>query len=242
MTPSRRPSECRSGRASTTSPMASGGARATSRSSPRPWTASRTTSFHPAARRPSLTCTTPAVTSKISTRRSMAAGEVEFMRKHTGSKIIVAIPSPYTVGRRMWSADHSTGPYPTREEFVEACVPIINEELLRLAALGVDMIQIDDPWLGLLVDPTYRENEGITDIDHEIELSVQSMNRAVAGLEEVPLSVHFCHAHFNRQHGTKGPYDLIIGALGRDERPAIRHGARHARRGRYRRPQGLPEG
>ena len=40
----------------------------------------------------------PAVTSRISTRRSMAAGEVEFMRKHTDSKIIVAIPSPYTVG------------------------------------------------------------------------------------------------------------------------------------------------
>ena len=156
----------------------------------------------------------PAVTSRISTRRSMAAGEVEFMRKHTDSKIIVAIPSPYTVGRRMWSADHSTGAYPTREEFVEACTPIINEELLRLAALGVDMIQIDDPWLGLLVDPDYREKEGITDIDHEIELTVASMNSAVAGLENVPLSVHFCHAHFNRQHGTKGPYDLIIGALG----------------------------
>ncbi len=156
----------------------------------------------------------PAVTSKISPRRSMAAGEVEFIRKHTGSKTIVAIPSPYTVGRRMWSADHSTGAYPTREEFVEACIPIINEELLRLAALGVDMIQIDDPWLGLLVDPTYRENEGITDIDHEIELTVTSMNRAVAGLEQTHLSVHFCHAHFNRKHGTKGPYDLIIGALG----------------------------
>ena len=156
----------------------------------------------------------PAVTSKISTRRSMAAREVEFMRKHTDSKIIVAIPSPYTVGRRMWSADHSTGAYPTREEFVEACVPVINEELLRLAGLGVDMIQIDDPWLGLLVDPDYRESEGINDIDHEIELTVASMNRAVAGLEDVQLSVHFCHAHFNRQHGTKGPYDLIIHALG----------------------------
>ena len=76
------------------------------------------------------------------------------------------------------------------------------------------MIQIDDPWLGLLVDPDYREKEGITDVDHEIELTVHSMNRAVEGLESVPLSVHFCHAHFNRQHGTRGPYDLIINALG----------------------------
>ena len=156
----------------------------------------------------------PAVTSRISARRSIAAGEAEFLRRRTDSKIIVAVPSPYTVGRRMWSAEHSTASYPTREEFIDACVPIINEELRRLAAIGVDMIQLDDPWLSLLVDPTYRDSEGITDVDHEIELSVQSVNRSVEGLEGVPVSVHLCHAHFNREHATKGPYDLIIEALG----------------------------
>ena len=26
--------------------------------------------------------------------------------------------------------------------------------------------------------------------------------------------MHICHAHFNREHSTQGPYDLIIGALG----------------------------
>ncbi len=157
----------------------------------------------------------PAVTSRISARRPIAAGEAEFLRKRTDSKTIVAVPSPYTVGRRMWSAGHSTAAYPTREEFIEACTPIINEELRRLAALGVDMIQLDDPWLSLLVDPTYRESEAIIDVDREIELSVQSVNRAVEDVEGVPFSVHFCHAHFNREHATKGPYDLIIDALGR---------------------------
>ena len=156
----------------------------------------------------------PAVTSRISSRRSIATGEAEYLRRRTDSKIIVAVPSPYTVGRRMWSADHSTASYPTREEFIDACVPIINEELRRLAAIGVDMIQLDDPWLSLLVDPTYRDSEGITDVDHEIELSVQSVNGSVEGLEGVPVSVHLCHAHFNREHATKGPYDLIIAALG----------------------------
>ena len=155
----------------------------------------------------------PAVTSKMSARRPIATGEAEFLRKNTDSKIIMAVPSPYTVGRRMWSAEHSTGSYPTREEFIEACVPIVRDELRRLAALGVDMVQLDDPWLGLLVDPTYRENEGITDVDHEIELSVSSVNRVVEGLDGVPVSVHICHAHFNREHSTQGPYDLIIGAL-----------------------------
>jgi 5-methyltetrahydropteroyltriglutamate--homocysteine methyltransferase len=156
----------------------------------------------------------PAVTSQISLRRPIAADEARFIREHTDSKIIVAVPSPYTVGRRMWSADHSTGTYATREEFIEACIPIINKELKRLVAAGVDMIQLDDPWLALLVDPTYRRKEGITDINHEMEQSINSVNGAVEGVDGVEISVHLCHAHFNRMHGTTGPYDLIIGALG----------------------------
>ena len=155
----------------------------------------------------------PAVTSKMSARRPITAGEAEFLRKNTGSRVIVAVPSPYTVGRRMWSPEHSARAYPTREEFIEACVPVVKDELRRLAGLGVDMVQLDDPWLGLLVDPAYRESDGIVDIDHEIELSVNSVNRVVEGLVSVPVSVHICHAHFNREHSTQGPYDLIIGAL-----------------------------
>ena len=155
----------------------------------------------------------PAVTSEMSVRRPIAVDEAGFLRKNTNSKIIVAVPSPYTIGRRMWSAEHSAVAYPTREEFIEACIPIVRDEAHRLAALGVDMVQLDDPWLGLLVDPEYRQNEGITNIDHEIELSVGSVNRVVDGLDSVPVSVHICHAHFNRQHNTQGPYDLIMGAL-----------------------------
>ncbi len=155
----------------------------------------------------------PAVTSKLSAKRPIAADEAEFLKRRTDSKTIVAVPSPYTIGRRMWSPEHSTGAYPTREEFIEACIPIVRDELRRLAGLGVDMLQLDDPWLGLLVDPTYRENEDIASVDHEIELSVRSVNAVVEGLEDTPVSVHICHAHFNREHSTQGPYDLIIGAL-----------------------------
>ena len=156
----------------------------------------------------------PAVTSQMSIRRPLAANEAEFLRANTDSKIIVAVPSPYTVGRRMWSAEHSAGAYATREDFIEACIPIIRNAVRHLVTIGVNMIQLDDPWLGLLVDSAYRANEGITDVDHEIELSVRSVNRVVEGIDGVPVSVHLCHAHFNRQHNTKGPYDLIIGALG----------------------------
>ena len=158
--------------------------------------------------------TYPAVVSKMRPRRPIAVAEASFVRDHTTAKTIVAIPSPYTIARRMWVAEHSASAYPTEEEFMEACIPIIRREIQELARLGVDAIQLDDPWLALLVDPAYRQRAGITDIDHELEQSVKGVNGATDGIEGVFLSVHLCHAHFNRQHGSSGPYDLIIGALG----------------------------
>ena len=144
----------------------------------------------------------------------MAGDEASFLREHTQARTFVAVPSPYTVGRRMWSPEHSTKAYATREEFMEACVPIVRQEILHLASLGVDAVQLDDPWLALLVDPTYREREGITDVDYEIDLCVRCVNGATEGVEGVYLSLHLCHAHWDRQHATRGPYDLIVGALG----------------------------
>ena len=102
----------------------------------------------------------PAVVSKLEPRRPIAADEARFLRPRTGRKVIVAVPSPYTIGRRMWSPAHSKRAYPTSEEFMEACIPIVREEIRELERLGVDAVQIDEPWLALLVDPAYREREG----------------------------------------------------------------------------------
>ena len=159
----------------------------------------------------------PAVVAPLRARRPIAADAAAFLKAHTTSRVIVAIPSPYTIARRMWSPDHSRDAYPTREAFMADCVPIVRDELQRLVELGVDAVQLDDPWLALLVDPAYRERVGITDVDHEIELAIRGVNGATEGIWEsgkVLLSVHLCHAHSNRRHSTRGPYDLIIGALG----------------------------
>ena len=98
---------------------------------------------------------------------------------------------------------------------MDTCIPIIRAEIETLIDFGVDAIQLDDPWLALLVDANYRRREGIDDVDRAIELSVRSVNQAVEGIEGAFLSVHLCHAHFNRKHSTKGSYELIIEALGR---------------------------
>ncbi len=156
----------------------------------------------------------PAVVSKLAPKRPIAVGEATFLHRHADTRTFVAIPSPYTLGRRMWSPEHSTKAYPTREEFMEACVPIVRKEVLELADLGVNAIQLDDPWLALLVDPDYRQREGIADVEHEIELSINTVNAVTEGIEDFFISVHLCHAHSNRIHSTRGPYDLIVDALG----------------------------
>ena len=156
----------------------------------------------------------PAVVSRLRRRRSLAVAEVSFLRRQTDSRIIVALPSPYVVGWRMWSAEHSRLAYPTREEFMAACTEIIRDEVRELAGLGVDAIQLDDPDMAMLVDPSYRERMGIADVDREIELSVGCINGSVEDAGDAFVTVHFCHSHFDRRHTTTGPYDMIMEALG----------------------------
>ena len=157
----------------------------------------------------------PAIVSNMKKIDDIAVSEAVFLKNITQSKTIIALPAPYTIGRRMWSPEHSSSAYETSDDFVQACIPIIREEIKNLIDIGVDAIQLDEPWLALLVDPNYRKRSNISgsQIDHEIQLSIQSINSVVEGLEKIPFSIHFCHAHYNRKHGTKGPYDLIIDAL-----------------------------
>lgn len=155
----------------------------------------------------------PAVVSKLNPRKPIAVEEARFLKQRTDSKAIVALPSPYTIGRRMWTSEHSVKAYSKSEEFMEACIPIIRQEVLQLVDLGIEAIQLDEPWLALLVDAEYREREKVKDLDREKELSVHCINEVTKGIDNVSFSVHLCHAHFNRRHGTVGPYDLIIDAL-----------------------------
>ena len=155
----------------------------------------------------------PAVMSRISKIKPIALNELKFLKSMTKKKLTVAIPSPYTIGRRMWEAEYSKQAYTERKHFIKDCIPILKEEISDLDKAGADSIQIDDPWLSLLVDKQYRKDNAIENIDAEIELSVNSLNSIVNQDINAVTSVHFCHAHFNRKHGSFGSYHPIISAL-----------------------------
>ena len=156
-----------------------------------------------------------AVVSRLEPQRPIACEEAEFLRRNTNRKIIVALPAPYTIGRRMWDPEVSVKAYPTRGEFMKDCVPIIRQEIIELSKLGVNAIQLDDPWLSRLVDPRYLQQEDIEDTQEEMELSVETINQVTERLDDVFISVHLCHAHGYRRHGTEGAYDPIMYALQR---------------------------
>src|SRR5206468_620410 len=44
----------------------------------------------------------PAVVAPLRPQRPIAAEAAAFLKQHTASRVIVAIPSPYTIARRMW--------------------------------------------------------------------------------------------------------------------------------------------
>ena len=157
--------------------------------------------------------TDPAVVAPITQRDDLTTGAAEFLLSHTSHKAIVTLPSPYILGWRMWKEDVSSGAYASREEFMVACAEILRNEVEKLVSAGVDHIQIDEPWLLLLVDKRHRERMGIPDIEREIETCVRMINDVVESAGATPTSVHMCHAHFARKRYADGGYEPIIEAL-----------------------------
>jgi 5-methyltetrahydropteroyltriglutamate--homocysteine methyltransferase len=153
-------------------------------------------------------------------RPGVVAEEARFLRENTGRGVKVCLPSPYLIGERMWEPEHSRGAYPTREEFCEALVPVLRQELLAIKEVGVDVIQLDEPHLCVLVDPQVRAR--FADPEAEMTRAVDMLNRIVEGVEGVTLAVHLCRRNWGRRGwGAAGGYEAILPHLRRLKVPQL---------------------
>lgn len=144
------------------------------------------------------------------------AREVSFVRGLTQREVKATLPAPALLGERLWDPERSASAYPTREAFVEACVPFLREEARRLAAAGADIVQIDDPHLCLFVDPTVRS--GYDDPDAAADFSADMVNAVVDGLSGVKRALHLCRRAGARVRGEasfSGGYAPILSQLNR---------------------------
>ncbi len=154
----------------------------------------------------------PAVVAPIEYYRPIAAQEIRFLRSQTERRVKATLPGPYTIGRRMWHREHSAKAYARPELLMRACVEVLRQEIQELRSAGADVVQLDEPWLNRLVDPEVRKQDEIADIDSEIALCVDLVNDTVADAG-IDIGMHLCHAHFDHQHGSEGPYDVLMSGL-----------------------------
>ena len=165
----------------------------------------------------------PGVVTPLERQRAIATEDARFLQEHAHARTLVALPSPHTLARRMWSKRHSVDAYPTPESFMDAILPIIRAEIEALLALGVDSIQLDNPWPPVIIDASLDQTDHPTpdswasqgrgiaeDLDEEAALVVKCINGATEGLPPERLAMHICHT---RGHTTRASYDAIIGVL-----------------------------
>lgn len=150
------------------------------------------------------------VTKKIAPLKpGVIAEEARFLKNATQRRVKIALPSPYLMGQRMWVKEHSAGAYPTREEFCEALIPIVRQELLAIRDVGVDMIQLDEPHLCVLVDEKVRAT--FADPEAEMKNAVDWLNEILDGVTGVTLAVHLCRRNWGRRGwGAAGGYEAIL--------------------------------
>jgi 5-methyltetrahydropteroyltriglutamate--homocysteine methyltransferase len=144
------------------------------------------------------------------------AREVAFLKPLTNRRIKATLPAPALLGERMWDPVKSSAAYPTREDFVRDCVPILRREVELLREEGVSIIQVDDPHLCLFVDPEVRRQ--YDDPDRAADFAVDMDNQVVEGIQGVKLAVHLCRRAGARARGEadhRGGYDPILKQLGR---------------------------
>jgi 5-methyltetrahydropteroyltriglutamate--homocysteine methyltransferase len=144
------------------------------------------------------------------------AREVSFLKGITRRQIKATLPSPALLGERLWDETESAKAYPRREDFVRACVPVLRDELQRLVAEGVSVVQIDDPHLCLFVDAGVRAK--YADPDWSAGFAVDMTNEVVDGINGVKLAVHLCRRAGARARGEarfEGGYGPILPHLNR---------------------------
>ena len=157
------------------------------------------------------------VVDKLSPKQpGFIAQEIRFLKQLTNKWIKATLPAPALLGERMWDPVKSSKAYPTRDAFVQDCVPILRREAELLRAEGVSILQIDDPHLCLFVDPDVRKQ--YDDADRAADFAVDMDNQVIDGIDGLKLAVHLCRRAGARARGEaehRGGYDPILKQLGR---------------------------
>ena len=158
-------------------------------------------------------------------RPGLIAEEAKFLVEATDKFTKVCIPSPYLLGVRLWHPEASSKAYKTRDEFIEALVPILRDEMIAVRDTGVTVIQIDEPHLCVLVDPKVRST--FEDPQYEMDFAADKINQKHTQNTQLHSNIRCTHLTVPSwaQLGQTAPLDIhkhnALGSTG----PAREYGA-----------------
>ena len=144
----------------------------------------------------------PTVTGPVKRKQSVHGADAGFARAHTRHKLKFTLPGPMTICDTIADAH-----YGRRADMAMAFAGLLNDEARELEALGVDVIQFDEPAFNVFMDDVK-------------EWGIDALHRAVDGLA-CTTAVHICYGYGIQENidwkGTLGDewrqYEEIFPAL-----------------------------
>jgi 5-methyltetrahydropteroyltriglutamate--homocysteine methyltransferase len=118
----------------------------------------------------------PTVTAPLRRPGPIHGEEVRYLRGQTRQRVKFTMPGPMTIADTIHDAY-----YGRRAELGMALAALINEEARELVALGVDVIQLDEPAFNVYMDEVR-------------DWGIAALNRAVEGLGARTV-VHICYGY-----------------------------------------------
>ncbi len=123
----------------------------------------------------------PTVTAAVRRKKSVHGSGAKFCRERTNNQFKFTLPGPMTICDTIADAH-----YGSRPEMAMAFAELLNEEARELEALGVDVIQFDEPAFNAFMD--------------QVPLwGVDALHKAIEGLT-CKTAVHICYGYGIQQN------------------------------------------
>ena len=169
---------------------------------------------------PAFAISNPTCVGRIRLREPLAEGDFGYLRTLTDRPIKVTLPGPYLLTRAMWVPEASRAAYADKESLGADVVAILRDEIARLARVGADFIQLDEPVLTELVFTQGRTRTFMCaalaarrDPAEELEFAMSLLSKVLATAGDVRTGLHVCRGNWSRDERTllAGSYAPLAG-------------------------------
>lgn len=130
------------------------------------------------------------VVGKIRRRGRVEVDDAAFLVKHATRATKITLPGPFTMAQQVQNEF-----YKDEAELAMDYADAVNAELKDLKATGVDVVQLDEPWVRAAPDKAAR-------------YGVAAINRALQGIDG-PTVVHICLGYGHLVHNKPSGYTFL---------------------------------